>query len=139
MKLSTLPRGAAKLEYAAVRAPLSVVERQIVTRYLPDDAAMRLGFERLLGSLDTFAGKLLDDETITRRGQALARRSDLIEKATQLEAKAEQRKAQADEELEASTKQAAKDRQDAERKRQANVVAARRKEQADKPESPPAS
>src|ERR1700712_4436367 len=132
MNLSTLPRGAAKLEYSAVRAPLSLLERRVVARYLADDAAMRLGFERLLGSLDSLAGKLLDDESLTRRGQALARRSDMLEKASELEAKADQRKAQADQQLQASTKQATKDREDAERKRQANLAKARRKELADK-------
>lgn len=132
MKLTTLPRGVAKLEYTVVRAPLSLLERQVFARYLADDAALRLGFERLLGSLDSFAGRILADEQVARRGQALSHRSAMLDKAAMLEAKAEQRKSQADQQLEASAEQARQDRLDADRKRQANITAARRKEQAEK-------
>ena len=38
MKLSTLPREAAKLQYVVVRAPLTLVERQVMVRYVADDA-----------------------------------------------------------------------------------------------------
>jgi len=74
MNLTTVPRNIAKLEYSAVRLPLTVLESRVFARYLPDESPIRLGLERFLGSLDGAAGRLLGDEAITRRGEALSRR-----------------------------------------------------------------
>jgi Glycogen recognition site of AMP-activated protein kinase len=46
-----------------------------VARYWGQDAAVRAGFERWLGSLDVFAGRLLADDEISWRGQALMRQT----------------------------------------------------------------
>ena len=70
-----LPRSIIKLPYAAVRLPLTLLEDLVVTRYWDQDAPARVGFEHWLGSLDLFAGRLLADDEITRRGQALMRPS----------------------------------------------------------------
>jgi hypothetical protein len=73
MDLTTVTRTIARLEYAVVRLPFGLLEDCVVTRYWDEDAPIRDGFEYLLGSLDEFAGQLLDDEEICRRGQALKR------------------------------------------------------------------
>src|SRR5690348_5263846 len=103
MNLTSLPREAVKLEYAVLRAPLTLLERHVVTRYLPDEATVRLGFERFLGSLDSAAGRVLSDDALYRRGAALMRRTSMLEKASQLESKAELREAEAAEQLRART------------------------------------
>jgi hypothetical protein len=64
-------RRIAKLQYAAVRLPLTLLDEGVVTRYWDRDATIRVGFERWLGSLDLLAGRLLADDEISRRGQAL--------------------------------------------------------------------
>jgi hypothetical protein len=128
MKLSTLPREAAKLQYVVVRAPLTLVERQIMVRYVADDASLRLRFERLLASVDSVAGKWLGDDGLSRRGAALAHRSAMLETAAELEAKAAQRKAHADQQLEASTDKAATERREAQERHAANIAAAARRE-----------
>ena len=52
MGLTAIPRRVGKLEYSAVRLPLTLLENHVVARYWDDEAALRLGFERFLGSLD---------------------------------------------------------------------------------------
>lgn len=65
-----VPRSIAKLQYAAVRLPLTVFDER-VARYRGQGAIVRRGFGLFLGSLDRFAGWLLADEQISGRGQAL--------------------------------------------------------------------
>jgi hypothetical protein len=108
------------------------VERGFIARHLDNEAAVRLGFERMLGSLDSVAGRLLADDNLSRRGQALSHRTEMLEKAAELEAKAQRRQAQADQQLQARNEQATKDRQTAERNKQDQLTAAGRKEGADK-------
>jgi predicted transcriptional regulator len=64
-------RRIAKLQYAAARLPFTLLDEAVVARYWDRDAAIRAGFERWLGSLDLLAGRLLADDEISRRGQAL--------------------------------------------------------------------
>jgi len=64
-------RRIAKLQYTAVRLPFTLLDEAVVARYWDRDAAIRAGFERWLGSLDLLAGRLLADDEISRRGQAL--------------------------------------------------------------------
>jgi len=68
-----LPRSIVKLPYAAARLPFTLLEDFVVARYWDQNAPPRVGFERWLGSLDLFAGRLLADDEISRRGQALIR------------------------------------------------------------------
>jgi hypothetical protein len=68
-------RRIARLQYAAVRLPLTLLDEGIVVRYWDRDAFVRVGFERWLGSLDLLAGRLLADDEISRRGQALIGRT----------------------------------------------------------------
>lgn len=132
MRLNTLPRDVLRVEYQAVRLPLQVVEQQILTRYLPDDAPLRLAFERAVGSLDEYAGRVLDDEAIQRRGEALRRRSDTLARASELEHRAQRRRIEAADEVAATTAQAADKRAEASRAQQAGVAKARQEEQAGK-------
>ena len=83
-----LPRSIAKLQYAAVRLPFTVLEQRVVARHRGEGAFVRLGFELWLGSLDRFAGWLLADEQISRRGQALLQRTGHPAKAGAPETKA---------------------------------------------------
>jgi hypothetical protein len=64
-------RTIARLQYAAVRWPLTLLDEGVVVRYWDPDAAIRTGFERWLGSLDLMAGRLLADDEISRRGHVL--------------------------------------------------------------------
>ncbi len=68
MNLTSVPRRVAELEYRAVRAPLAVLERRVVTR-LPRQAALRLRFEHLLGALDGAAARILPDQRLPWRGE----------------------------------------------------------------------
>jgi hypothetical protein len=68
-----MPRGIAKLQYAAVRLPFTLLDERLIARYWDQDAIVRVGFERWLGSLDLLAGRLLGNDEISRRGLALMR------------------------------------------------------------------
>jgi hypothetical protein len=68
-------RRIARLQYAAVRLPFTVLDESVVARYWDRDAIVRVGFERWLGSLDLLAGRLLADDEISRRGHALTGQS----------------------------------------------------------------
>jgi hypothetical protein len=71
----TFSRRIAKLEYKAVRWPFTVLDGRFITRYWGQDALLRSGFQRFLGSLDRFAGWLLADNAISQRGQNLLRQT----------------------------------------------------------------
>ncbi len=58
------PRSVAKLQYAVMRQYLAVFEEQVIARYWDEDTFVRVGFERFLGSLDRFAGRLLDGDEL---------------------------------------------------------------------------
>jgi hypothetical protein len=65
----------AKLQYAALRLPFALLEDFLIARYWGEDAPARVAFERWLSSLDVFAGRLLADDELIRRGQALRRQT----------------------------------------------------------------
>jgi hypothetical protein len=134
MALTTLTRSVVKLEYSAVRLPFSLLEEHVVSRYLDDEARLRLGFERALGSLDSVAGWLLADDDIARRGQVLRRRTQFLAKASDLEEKARARRADAKEKLQAGQAQARRAREQAREEMGEEVTAAFRQEQEHKQE-----
>ena len=68
-----VPRSIARLQYAAARLPFTLLDERVVARYWDQDAPVRAGFERWLGSLDLVAGRFLGDDEISRRGLALMR------------------------------------------------------------------
>ena len=68
-----VPRSIARLQYAAARLPFTLLDERVVARYWDQDALVRVGFERWLGSPDLVAGRLLGDDEISRRGLALIR------------------------------------------------------------------
>jgi len=132
MNVLTLPKAAAALEYKALRLPATLIESQVVVRFLAEDSALRLGFEKALGTIDEKAGSLLGNASLASRGHALRRRSEILEKAVALEAKAEARTEAAEAKLQAST-QSAEQKRDAARKAQREgVQEALREEQAEK-------
>jgi hypothetical protein len=131
MKVLTLPKAAAALEYRALRLPATVLETQFA-RFLAEDSALRLGFERALGTIDQKAGALLGNESLASRGHALRRRSEMLGKAVQLEAKVDARKAAAAANLEAGKKAAASTRQKAKRTASEGVQQTLQAERADK-------
>jgi hypothetical protein len=130
MNALTVPRKAAALEYSLLRLPVQLIESQVVTRFLEDDSALRLGFERALGTLDETAGRLFADEQLVRRGHA--RRSDVLADAARLEEQAAQRKAEADAELRADEQRVAAERKQAEKTRREGVRSATAAERAEK-------
>ena len=68
-----VPRRIARLQYAAARLPFTLLDERVVARYWGQDALVRSGLERWLGSLDLVAGWLLGDDAVSRRGLALMR------------------------------------------------------------------
>jgi hypothetical protein len=70
-----ISRRIAKREYAAVRWPFAFVDDRLLGRYWNEDAVVRSGYGRLLGSMDRFAGWLLADGAIAQRGRDLQRRT----------------------------------------------------------------
>jgi hypothetical protein len=72
------------LPYQAARAPLALLDAQLVRR-LRDDSPPRLALEQVLGSIDEVAGRLLKDENIERRGTDLRHRAGKVIHAKQLE------------------------------------------------------
>ena len=73
MDPAAVPRRMARLQYTVVRLPFTLLNEGIIARYWGQNALVRRGLERYLGSLDLFAGWLLADDEISRRGQALMR------------------------------------------------------------------
>jgi Carbohydrate-binding module 48 (Isoamylase N-terminal domain) len=72
---AAVPRSIVKLQYAAARLPLTFLDEHVIARHWHQDAPVRAGFEHWLGSLDLLAGRLLADDEISRRGEALMRQT----------------------------------------------------------------
>ena len=70
-----VPRSIVKLQYAAARLPFTLLDEYVIARYWGQDASVRVGFERCLGSLDLLAGRLLAEGEISRRGETLMRQT----------------------------------------------------------------
>ena len=134
MGLTTVPLSLVKLEYAAVRLPFILLEEHVVARCCDAEAPLRVGFERFLGSVDGFAGRLLADNDIFRQGQARLRRTEFLAMAGQLEAKAQARPAQAVDKLQAEQKEARQTRAQAEEEMDDKIAAAYQKELEDERE-----
>ena len=132
MNVLTLPRSVAAIEYKALRLPATLLQSQVVVRFLDEDSKLRLGFEKALGSLDERAGSLLANPTLSERGRLLRRRSEILGKAVELEAVADQRKQAAEATLREGRKKADKTRTEAQKKQKAGVQKALREEQAEK-------
>ena len=132
MNVLTLPKKAAALEYKALRLPSALLQQQVVVRFLAQDSALRLGFERAVGTLDEKVGALFDDSELASRGHALRRRSEVLEKAVELEAKAEQRHLQAEATLQAGTARAEQTREQAFTAQRAGAEEALREEAVEK-------
>lgn len=110
MNVMTIPRTIVGLEYKAVRYPAQLLETKVVAARLGEDNPVRLGYERFLGTLDSTAGRLLADESLSDRGRVLTRRVEILGRAIELEAKAAARKAEADADLRAKNEKAAQDK-----------------------------
>jgi hypothetical protein len=68
-------RTQAKQQYTALRQSLSSFEERVVADRWDEDTVVRSGFGYFLGSLDRFAGWVLADDEISRRGENLMRRT----------------------------------------------------------------
>jgi hypothetical protein len=75
MDAVTISRRIAKMEYMAIRRPFALFDDRLLARYWNEDAVVRSGFGRVLGSMDRFAGWLLADDAISQRGRDLRRRT----------------------------------------------------------------
>ena len=132
MNVLTLPRSVAVIEYKALRLPATLVQTQVIVRFLEEDSKLRLGFEKALGTLDEKAGSLLADKALTDRGRVLRRRSEILGKAVQLEEVADQRAAAAEATIREGRKKAEKTREQAAKAQRQVVQEALREEQAEK-------
>ena len=130
MNLLTVPRTVIRWEYQLLRYPTHLLETKVVAARLPEDSAVRLAFERILGTLDLNAGVLLADPALTAQGRTLARRSKVAAKpgvtvkpkvpakASTLAGKAVERRERADAELKAKIARARADQKQARLDRQ---------------------
>ena len=75
MDLTTVPYMLTRLEYQAIRLPIAFLDECVFAHYWDEDAPPRSDLRHFLGSLDEFAGWLLADEEIARRGETLLRRT----------------------------------------------------------------
>ena len=132
MNVLTLPRSVAAIEYKALRLPATLLQTQVVVRFLEQDSKLRLGFEKALGTLDERAGSLLADSALADRGRVLRRRSEILGKAVELEAVADQRTAAAEATLREGRKKADKTRKQAEQAQRQGVQQALRTEKQEK-------
>ena len=132
MNVMTLPRSVAAIEYKALRLPATLLQSQVVVRFLDEESKLRLGFERALGGLDEKAGALLANPALSERGRLLRRRSEILGKAVALEAVADQRKAAAEATLREGRKKADATRKKAEETQRKGVQKALKEEQAEK-------
>lgn len=121
-------RALLRLPYQAARAPLAVVDTKLVKR-LPADSRPRLAFERMIGSIDLAAGRLLDDRGVEKRGAAVRERADTLGHAVQLEQDAAQRRTAAADTVEEAEQRASALREDAQRRQREGVQAAVQDEQ----------
>jgi hypothetical protein len=60
MNIGTVSRAVARLGCLAVRQPLTVLDEHVMARYLAEQAPLRAGFARLVGSLDGLAARLAE-------------------------------------------------------------------------------
>ena len=132
MNVLTVPRTAAALEYRAFRLPATLLQTQILVRFLDEESTVRLGIERILGTVDEKIGTLLADDALMTRGRALRRRSQILEKAVELDAVADQRRAAAEATEREGIKQAEQKREQARITQREGVQQALRDEQQDK-------
>ena len=63
MRVTVVPRVVLHLQYQAVRLPIGVLDIHVLSRCLSAESMLRLPLDRVLGSLDAAAGRLLDDPT----------------------------------------------------------------------------
>jgi hypothetical protein len=80
MDLSNVRR-MSKQQYETVREQLEELGDRVTSRHGEDGAPARTGYRRFLGALDELAGRLLDDEEISQRGQDLLRDKEAAGKA----------------------------------------------------------
>lgn len=73
--------------YRLARAPLTVLDATLAQR-LPKDSAPRMTFDRVLGSFDQFAGRLLANDTIAQQGASRIARITKLAMATTLDQEA---------------------------------------------------
>lgn len=132
MNVLTVPRTVASLEYTALRLPLTLVQHQVVERFLDEESSLRLGFEKAVGTLDSTVGKCLGDQELRRRGATLSRRADMLGVAATLEDKASTRREEAAAELKQAKEDAAQQRKQAQETARSEAKALRDKQQAER-------
>lgn len=99
------------LPYKIARTPLALVDSTLAQR-LPETSAPRTTLDLVIGSTDKFAGALLGDQELGRRGEERIERSGTLRKAAK-------REHQADAKLKQAESIATSGREEADRKREA--------------------
>ncbi len=119
------------MPYLAARTPLSLVDTKLVKR-LPVDSPPRLAFERLVGSVDAVAGRLLRDSSVESSGTERRERADTLSQAVRLEQDAAAHRQAADEAITQGAEQADQLRDAAERQQHEGIQTAVATERKDK-------
>jgi hypothetical protein len=107
-----ITRSLLTVPYQLTRTPLVLVDVQLARR-LPEDSRPRLLLDRVLGSYDQLAGRLLDDPHLAQRGVDRVQRSGKLANAVALEREAAQRREAAETIAAAGQRQAAETAQQA--------------------------
>jgi hypothetical protein len=101
MKITDVPFAVLRLQYQLARAPLQLLEEQVVGR-LDAEAPARLLYERSVGRLDVAVGAALGAPEVQRRGAALIERSEALQRAAVLDEAADRAVDEAETDLEAT-------------------------------------
>jgi len=84
MDVLALPKKLGALQYRALVLPYRLAR----PTFLAEESALRLGYDRAIGTLDEKVGGFLGDEELAHRGQSLRKHAGATEKAVALEAEA---------------------------------------------------
>ena len=128
MDVLALPKKLGSLQYRVLVLPYRLAR----PTFLADESALRLSYDRALGSLDRMAGRLLGDPELVQRGTALTKRADALATAVELEDRAAQHAEVAQESREQGLDDVQRRRRQAAQEAASSVSGAREAERAEK-------
>ena len=131
MSIARIARQLLRLPYQAATLPLRIVEQQLAGRLFGEDSGVRTGLEKLLGGLDTTAGRVLDDESLREQGQRSGRAAEALQRANDLERDAAQRRDSAERQFDEESHRAREKREAAQDNKQERIGQALRAQQSD--------
>ena len=117
--------------YLVARLPITVLDKTVVRR-LRQDSPPRIALDRVIGSFDQAAGRLLADDAVVRRGTDRIERASKLTEAITLEQDAERKRETASVKAEQGKRAAAEKTQQAKDRAQEGLAEAERTEREGK-------